>query len=185
MKTDKTHLRSLRVSSSSSIPSLTSIGGGLDLLYNKLSEKKLFRRIFLKVWRYLLPVTELDKISYSYVVYSGALAKHFNLVPLDFYVLCRLWVLSRGGKDTMDSRYLKGNSRVRLSIFKLASRGIISRSFYHPLHPHEIKYRSNRHVFLYFSEYGIKFYNDVLKYINKCVINDFRELAEYSANKYH
>jgi len=168
----------------SSVPSLSSFPNNLLSFYGGVENKTLFKKVFRAVYRYFFPLRAFDTFSFSFIIYEG-LWRKYDLSRQYTFLFIKLIALSRGGIDTLDTRFLKLDNWENRGIQIFVNRGFLTRSFFHPLHPYEKKFRTNTYVFLTFTESGIKFYSDIVRDVNSHVLRYFRDLAEYSANKYH
>ena len=171
-KTD--NLPSLGSLSSSLLSSFLSLGAGA---------RKLFLKLYRSIWLYLVPFSRLEVFSYIYALPSllGSLSP--SITVHCWLVLSRLWFLSGGGAQSVDSRALGLKSHEVKHASQLVKAGLISRSYFDPLHPHLIAYRSMQLVFISFTPAGIHFFTLVLKKLRHHAGDELLHYMRYQHKK--
>jgi hypothetical protein len=157
------------------VPSLSVISPTVIKRFNSLSggQKNLFKTVYLALWRYLYPFSKLDAVAYGYMLNTAL--KQYPMIKLNshqFYTLARLWVLSAGGKQTVNrlNHVFKSNERCNIGYFK--QMGLITVTSFDPAHPHLVRPQSISRSYLSFTPAGIKYYRGVVDKAVKLVRDD-------------
>lgn len=151
-------------------PSLLTLSPSLLTTFNTLrgGQRPVFRRLFIAVWHYLWPISKLDG-----VLFCAMLPKCLGEVrPHQFFMLCRLYLLSDQGRQTIDRRNLVLRAGDLDFINQLKHLGFIRRTTFDPLAPHLITHRCNAPIFISFTPAGIAFVRGALKRISTAVRDD-------------
>jgi hypothetical protein len=173
----------------STVPAAVStVSVSLYNYYSTLSSgaRDIFRRVYSSVWSYLWPFSKLDAISHVYDLPAALSSLSPALTTSEFLLLSRLWSLSFGGVRAVDSRavdLLQRDSYTRAGAFKIQKAGLITRSHFDPLHPHQTSYRAMNHVFISITPKGIKYFKQVLKVLNRTVAQDHHKYETYRHEK--
>jgi hypothetical protein len=171
-KTD--NLPALGSLSPSLLSSFLSLGAGA---------RRLFLKLYRSIWLHLLPFSRLEVFCYVYALPSllGSLSPAVSVHS--FLVLSRLWFLSGGGACSVDSRALGLKSHEVKQASQLVKAGLISRSYFDPLHPHLVAYRSMQLVFISFTPAGIHFFTLVLKKLRNSAGDELLNYMRYQHKK--
>jgi hypothetical protein len=157
------------VSSSPSLPSLpASVLNKFLLLCGE--DRKLFNALYHRLWTYLLPIKDMDAVSFGYGV--NAVISFFNLVPGDFWLLSRLWILSGCGEravNSMDYSFTKYENKV---ITRFIKSGHLVRTSFDPALPNAKNARGIHRTFISLTPSGVFLYKSVVRKVNKLVQND-------------
>jgi len=166
-------------------PSLYDLSPSLQKAYVSLhgGAALLFRRLFIALWRYLWPVSRVSPVANSYVLPRLLKSLKPALTMSQWFMLCRLYIISGAGSLVVDSRQLK-LSRFDLScVYALEDHKLITRTRFDPLNPRLTSHRTTKPVFITFTPSGIAFYRGAINVINYAVMNDVMNYQPLSNKK--
>jgi hypothetical protein len=145
--------------------------------------RKLFIKLYSSVWAHLVPISRIDAGAYLF----GLSLLLSNLTPSMsvhcFLMLCRFWLLSLAGSRSVDVRALGLKSHEVKQVSILVRAGILSRSYFDPLHPHLIAYRSRQLVFISFTPAGITYIKLVLHSLQRQSQDEIFSYMNYQHKK--
>jgi len=154
---------------SPSPPSLPTVSPLLLTTFNTLSggDVRLFKQVYLAVWRFLWPVSRFDVITLAYLI-PGTLAQvKPKITVYQWFMLCKLYFLTSGGGAAVDSCKYPFTTTELNYISKLINAGLIHRTTFDPAHPHAVKPSHINNTFISFTVPGITFYKAVVKEIHR------------------
>jgi hypothetical protein len=144
--------------------------------------KSLFRRLHSVLWEHLWGKSRLDALSIVYGL--SVVLPALSVVSLaEFFLMCRLWTLSDGGKLVIDSRSLGLSDSGRHQLVALHKAGIIDKTFFHPLHPDLIRYRSSHKVFILWTAEGRRLFRQIVRRVGDHARSDDYHQSQYAIKK--
>jgi hypothetical protein len=154
-----------------SVPSLTSPVLSTDLLalYGALTDgkKRLFRKMYTYLWRYLLPL-ENYSIMQNYWALHQVLTVSYPLAPCKLALLSWLYQVSAKGKLIIDSRCTRGMMPVVMAkrnyeryYSELRKSGYITRFTRDPSAPYLLRSVSRQPIFIKVTDQGCKLIEDI------------------------
>ena len=150
-------------------PSLPTVSTVLFNQFNTLSggDVRLFKTVYMALWRWLWPVSRFDVITLGYLI-PGVLASLSPRVTVyQWFMLCKLYFLTSGGGGAVDSRNYPFTTTELNYISKLINAGMIRRTTFDPAHPHAVKPSYINNTFISFTVPGITYYRAVVKEIHR------------------
>jgi hypothetical protein len=133
--------------------------------------RNVFKRLYYGVWSYLLPVSRLDVIAFSYAI-PIVLRDRPGITITMFSMMSRLWIYTVGGSVACNSVNYTFVSVDRRNISRLISLGFVKRTSFDPAHPYNIKPNYIQRTWISLTPEGISFYNGVVKQVYKIVQDD-------------
>lgn len=143
--------------------------------------RSLFKRLYFGLWRYLWPVSRLDQIALAYP--AAVILAQVNLPPSRFWMLCRLWVLSSGGKIAVNSRHYPFDKHHRQYIADNIKLGYLVRTSFDPAHPHAVRPSHIQRTWISFTPAGVRFFKSVVQRINDYARKDVLSFIDASNEK--
>lgn len=160
------------LSSPSVLKTYRSMYGGAALL---------FRRLYKAIWYHLWPIGELSPMAQAYGIIHIKLSP--SLTVTQWLTFCRLWILSRGGLDTIDGRRLSFRNVEYKHLAVLRDAGLIKRHRFDPANPRLSSHRSPSYAFITITPAGLKFYRESLIAVNRAVLLDTMNYQPLSKQK--
>lgn len=154
---------SLAVLSPSILKTFTTLSGG---------PKQLFKTLFYALWRYLWPISRIDGVLHCYLLPLTLDQAPGNLTVYQWFLLCRLFMLTGGGSTPIDSRSVQFTKHEQNMIPGLIRTGLILRTSFDPAMVRYSSHRSIQKVFISFTPSGLAFIRGVLTGLNKALRND-------------
>jgi hypothetical protein len=171
--------------SSSSLPSLSVLSGEVLNDFNRLhnGSKGVFNRLYRAVFNWLIPHSKLDSFNlvYSIIFILPSFSPEITLV--DFLMLCRIYYLSGGGVNVIDTRNVNFNVSDKRKLNHLLKFGFISRSSFVPSSPYLLENRCMQKVFISLNMQGIAFYNKVISAVYVYAKKDLYTMVGNEENK--
>lgn len=129
-----------------------SLEGDLLALYRSLPDKrwrKLFRRIYLLLWKYISPM-RYNSLQMSFVLPLILPQCDPPLTVPQFVALTILWELSKHGKRVVDTRFMswQGITQPYQHIPTFVRLGLVKRSYFDVNDPHYTRSRSNTYHYV-------------------------------------
>jgi len=157
-------------------PSLPTVSQSIHEMFNTLrgGDVVLFKRIYLALWRYLWPLSRVDPVTLGYCS-ADCLAQvpgGSGVTVTDWHLLCKLYILSSGGKEAINGRNYPFRSGERHRIARLKDLGLVVRTSFDPAHPHLVKPKHISKSYISFTPSGIQFYKAVVQCIHKTAHKD-------------
>jgi hypothetical protein len=143
--------------------------------------RSMFKRLYFALWRYLWPISRLDQIALAYP--APLILAQANLLPSDYWLLCRLWVLSSGGRIAVNSRYYPFTKVHRQIIADNIKRGYLVRTSFDPANPHAVRPSHIQRTWISFTPSGVRSFKSLLEQINNYARKDVLAFIDASNQK--
>jgi hypothetical protein len=152
-------------------PELYELDPSIKNIYIKLEGKKinLFKILYKAIWNYLFPFSMLDGIALIYPIIKVLEETEPKVGLYHWFIMCKLWFLTKGGTVTIDSRNHNICHQERIRIHTLKDLGFFSRQTFDAVYPHR---NCMQKTFILFTPAGIAFFKRVLRKVNKAALED-------------
>jgi len=160
-------------------PSLLTLSPVLLRKFKTLSggDVKTFKQMFIALWRWLWPISRFDVVLLAYnlpVVLDQALP---HLTVHQYFMLAKLYLLSGGGSQAVNSRHYKFRGMENQHIKLLMRFGLLTRTSFDPAHPYLVKPSHINKTYISLTTSGIAFHKLVVKELHRLSHNDVYLLA--------
>lgn len=150
-------------------PSLPTVSTVLLNQFKSISggDVRLFKQVYLALWRWLWPISRFDSIALAYLI-PGTLAQVTpRLTTYQWFTLCKLYFLTSGGGAAVNTRNYQFTTTEGQNITHLMRSGLLVRTTFDPAHPHAVKPSHINKTYISFTPYGLSFYKVVVKNVHK------------------
>ena len=160
-------------------PTLSSISPTLLTTFGSISGggQRVFRTVFLALWRWLWPISRLDPMILAYLLPAALDQVEPNITLHQWFILSKLYFLSSGGAVAVNSHTYRFTSRERHVIPRLMDHGLIIRTTFNPADPYAIKPRSIQKTYISFTAVGVRYYKLVVKEVHRISHKDIYLLS--------
>lgn len=155
-------------------PTLPVLSPSLLTTFGSLSggERRIFKRLYLALWRFLWPVSRLDGVALGYTIPRCLVELNPRLSISSWFMLSRLYILTGGGATAIDSRMIHFNSYDREVIRTLMNHKFVIRTSFDPEHPYLRKASHINLTYISLTPPGLSFFRVVVKKINQSAYLD-------------
>lgn len=163
-------------------PSLPTVSSTLLTQFNTLSggDVRLFKTVYMALWRWLWPVSRFDSITLAYLIPGVLASLSPRLTTYQWFTLCKLYTLSRGGAAAVNTRNYQFTPMEGQHITHMMRQGIVIRTSFDPAHPHLVKPSHINKTYISFTAPGISFYKAVVKEIHRTsYIDTYRSIVSH------
>jgi hypothetical protein len=168
------------------LPSPPSLSSTLLTQFNTLSGGagvRIFRTMYLHLWRYLWPVSRFDDVALAYTL-PRVLGSLDPLLTLhQWFTLSKLHTLSRGGVDAVNTRSYPFTKVEGHHIARLIEHNMIRRTSFDPAHPHLVRPKHIQRTYISFTPSGLNYFRGVLREMYRTSHNDIYLLTIGSNKK--